>query len=449
MDERGRAVARAVAAGVIGVLATAAAWYRLGPVTRSTVWAEDGGVFLRERLALGPWDLLQPYAGYLHLVPRLVVDLAAALPVDRYAHVVSAVSCAVVGTVAALVFVLARDVVRPVAVRVLLAAVPVLLPLAPYEISGNAANLHWYLLFLAPWLYVARPRSWWSAGPLAVVTALVVLSEPQTVLFLPLLLLAWFPRRRDGTARLALPVTVVALLGSAAQAVTALVTERVSRPGSPAPSDVLAGYLLQPVAGAWDPDVGAAVGAVLDHGWAVLLVPAAALLVLLAAAVVVGPLRARWMVVALAGASIAVWTAALVANGSAGQPWSTPSPAMTGLPPQRYAAAAGMLLLGSVVVAAGALVDGARWSLRGARRGPRWARVAGALAGGCLVLLVVLAGVRAAGPQETRRSDGPVWAAQIPAAVAACRADPTLVEVDVRTAPWSAQVPCTMLVGLP
>ena len=64
-------------------------------------------------------------------------------------------------------------------------------------------------------------------------------------------------------------------------------------------------------------------------------------------------------------------------------------------------------------------------------------------------LLVVLAGVRAAGPQETRRSDGPVWAAQIPAAVAACRADPTLVEVDVRTAPWSAQVPCTMLVGLP
>ncbi|MBK0297343.1 hypothetical protein IAE22_36520, partial [Bacillus sp. S34] len=64
----------------------------------------DGGVFLRDRVALGPVDsLLHPYAGYLHLVPRLLVDLGWAMPVEDYALVVSLGACAVVGVVSAAV----------------------------------------------------------------------------------------------------------------------------------------------------------------------------------------------------------------------------------------------------------------------------------------------------------------------------------------------------------
>ncbi len=76
-SRRRRAVVQALAAVLVALAAAALAWWRLGPVTRATTWAEDGGIFLREQLAYGAGDtLLRPYAGYLHLVPRLLVDLA-------------------------------------------------------------------------------------------------------------------------------------------------------------------------------------------------------------------------------------------------------------------------------------------------------------------------------------------------------------------------------------
>lgn len=151
------------AALLVGVAVAALTWWRLGPATRGTVWAEDGGVFLRERLALGPVDsLLHPYAGYLHLVPRVLVDVAWSLPVEEYARALSVGACLVVGAVAATVFVLSRGVVPQWPLRMLLAAVPALLPLAPFEIAGNAANLHWFLLFAVPWLLAYRARTWWG-----------------------------------------------------------------------------------------------------------------------------------------------------------------------------------------------------------------------------------------------------------------------------------------------
>ena len=489
--ERARGAA-GVPLGVVllGVLATALAWARLGPVPRSTVWAEDGGVFLRERIALGPLDtLLHPYAGYVHLVPRLVVDLGYALPVTRYAQVLSATSCLLVGLVAALVFVLSRDVVGSWPLRVVLAAVPVVLPLAPYEISGNAANLHWYALVLVPWAFAHRSRTWWGAVGLGVVVACAVLTEPLTVLFLPLLLLGWRDGRhggaaggtargtahgaaargtahgaaRDtagGTARgtasgtsrgtapggglRALPVTVAALAGAVVQLVTTLTHPRPTVSGAPAFRDVVAGYLLRPVAGSWNPDVGAAVTAVVAHGWAVVLVPAGLLLVVLVAAVVVGPWHARWMVVALVLGSGAVWWAALVANGGAGIPWAHPVAAMAALPPQRYAAAAGMLLVSGAVVAAATLLDPDHWSRPAGRPGGT-ARLLGSVAACCVVAAVVTSAVFVVAPGETRRSAGPVWAAQVPAAVEACHADPSLGVVRFRSAPWSSPVPCSWL----
>ncbi|WIB35267.1 hypothetical protein [Curtobacterium sp. MCJR17_043] len=117
---------------LVGVLAAWTAWTRLGAVARGTAWAEDGGLFLRERIAFGPVDtLLRPYAGYLHLGPRSVVDAALLFPVDRYALAVSAICCCLVGAVCAGVFVLARDAVPSWPLRLVLAAVPVLLPAAP------------------------------------------------------------------------------------------------------------------------------------------------------------------------------------------------------------------------------------------------------------------------------------------------------------------------------
>lgn len=435
---------------LLGLATAALAWWRLGPVTRGTVWAEDGGLFLRERMALGPVDsLLHPYAGYLHLVPRLLVDLGWSLPVEGYALVLSGGACVVVGVLAAAVFLLARDTVPVAPVRALLAAAPALLPLAPYEISGNAANLHWFMLFTAPWLFAHRARTWWSSGAVAVLAVFVVLTEVQTVAFLPLLLLAWLPLRDASGARAwprAVPVTVVAIAGVTAQVVTALTTERTERPGAPAIADVAAGWLLQPFAGIWDPDVGAVVRAVLDRGWVVVAVPAALLLLVLVAAAVVASWRARVLTIALTVASLGVWWAALVANGGATQAWAEPVEALADVEPLRYAAASGLLLLAAVLVAAGVLVGSAGWSARARRRTRPGgaARLTGAVTGWCVVALVVAVAAAGAVPGPTRRSEGPIWADQIPAAVAACAGDRS-GSVDVRTAPWGVQVPCARL----
>ncbi|MBF4594232.1 hypothetical protein ITJ58_10745 [Curtobacterium flaccumfaciens] len=448
MDLARRVAGVPLVAVVVGLLTTALAWYRLGPVPRNTVWAEDGGVFLRERIAMGPVDtLLHPYAGYVHLLPRLIVDLGYALPPERYAQVVALAACTVVGGVCALVFVLSRDVVRPWPLRLVLAAVPVVLPLAPYEISGNAANLHWFLLVLVPWVFAWRARSWWAAGALAVVAGAAVLTEPLTALFAPLLLLSWTPRgRAPGPAGrwTALPVTLVVVVALAVQGVTTLTSPRALATGSPAARDVLAGYLLRPVAGAWDPDLGAVLTAVVEHGWAVVVVPAALLLVVLVAAVVVGPARTRWMVAALAVGSVAVWWVALLANGGDGLRWSAPVAAVAAVPPQRYAAAAGLLLVSAAVVAAATLVDARSWSRAAGRTGGP-GRLVGALAGWCVVTAVVASAVLHVAPTDTRRSGGPVWAGQLPAAVAACDADPTLEVARVKSNPWSSPVSCSWL----
>lgn len=451
MDERRRARAAvgllrvAAVVGIGAVAALVAAW-RLGAVSRGTAWAEDAGLFLRERLALGPVDsLLHPYAGYLHLVPRLLVDVAWAAPVQWYAVTISLGACAVVGLVSSSVVVLARDVVPWWPARTVLALLPALLPLGPYEISGNAANLHWFLLFLSPWLFAHRPRTWWGAGAQAALTALVVLSEVQTVVFLPVLALAWVGRPGTGRRLRALPVTVVALAGAAAQVVTALTTQRDSQPGSPAFTDVVAGWLLQPVSALWRPDVASVVRAVVTHGWSVVLVPAGVLLVLLVAAVLAAPWRTRWFVVALTAVSFGVWWAALLVNGVGELPWAQARQSLAAIPPLRYAAASGLLLLAAAVVAAGALA-GRPAPAHDGGAGRRAVSVVVRTAGWGLLGAVLVATLGNAAQGPTRRSDGPVWADQVPAARAACERDPNGTVV-FRAAPWNADVPCERLVG--
>ncbi|PZE36211.1 MULTISPECIES: hypothetical protein [unclassified Curtobacterium] len=453
----GRSALAAVSAVVlVGVLAAASAWFRLGPVARGTVWAEDGGLFLREHLALGPVaSLLHPYAGYLHLVPRLVVDLALLFPVADYALVVSATSCLLAGAVCAAVFVLARDVVPSWPLRLVLAVVPVALPTAPWEVSGNAANLHTFALFLAPWALAHRSRTWWGAGALGVVTVLVLATEAQAVLFLPLLVLAWLPAPRGGGRLLALPVTVAAVAAATAQVVTALTTPRASTPGHPTVPDVVAGWLLQTIGGLWDADLGAVAGKVVDHGWWVLAVPSALVLVVVllgsAVALRTGRGRAAVLALALAVAAAVVWTAALLANRSADGRWSQVAPAaLLTATPSRYAAAAGMLLTAAVVVAAAVLVDrvvtpggsGRRVAVRASRPGGA-AHLVGAAVGWCVVAVLVTTWVVNA-PGSAQRSTGPEWQPQFRDAVATCRADPTAV-LDIRTQPWGAAVPCTLV----
>lgn len=428
-----RVIRESVLAVVLGLAAAALMWHRLGPVTRNTAWAEDSGRFLQDRLVLGPVrSVWQVYDGYLHLVPRTLTDLAVAVqPIDRYAVTVAGLSCLVLGAVAALVFVLAADVVPQWPLRALLALVPAFVPLGPFEIAGNTANLHWYLLFLAPWVFAWRSRTWWGAAGLAVVAGFVTGTEIQSAVFLPLLLLGI---RRART----IPVAAVAVLGIAAQVVSTVTHPRLPDPNPrSSPLDMVEGYLAQPFGGSWTADVHAVAQTVLDHGWAVLAVPAVVAAVVGVVAIVVAPWRVRLLVVALAGGSVVVWVAALVVNSDPRTLWSSLTPeSFVANPALRYAAASSMFLLAAAVVGASALVA----------RG----RIVLPVVGWLVIAVVVAAGVTNAAPGTTRRSAGPSWYDEVRAAQPFCRAHPhasASIAAQPLSTEWVASIPCERILG--
>ncbi|WIB35270.1 glycosyltransferase family 87 protein [Curtobacterium sp. MCJR17_043] len=202
---------------VLWVVVSVAGWFRLTAQVRNTVWAEDGKVFLEEQFDMGVLGaLFHDYAGYLHVVPRLLVAVAShAAPIDRFAVTVSVLCVLVTGAVGAAVYVLTAGVLDSVVARVLLAFVPALVPLGPMEIQANVANLHWFLMFLVPFALLTPVRSWTKGILLGVATLLAGLTEIQVVAFFPLFLLGIRNRHRW-------PVIAGTVVGGAAQVVTTL-----------------------------------------------------------------------------------------------------------------------------------------------------------------------------------------------------------------------------------
>ena len=147
-----------------------------------------------------------PYAGYQHLIPRLASGLVIALvPPAGWALAINAIACLVVGTVAGLIYVFSRDVISFRPARVVLGLLAVMTPMAGLEALGNIANLHWFLLYLTPWLLLATPRSTLGAALMAVVAFVSVATEPQCAIFLPLAIWRFVasPRTRPVIALLA------------------------------------------------------------------------------------------------------------------------------------------------------------------------------------------------------------------------------------------------------
>jgi hypothetical protein len=150
-----------------------------------SVWAEDPGIYLPQALA-HPWHLLQSYGGYLQLVPRLIGQAAALVPV-RYAAAVFAVSGAVVASACGLfAYHASAGQVGSRWLRVLVGLSVVLLPVAQLEIADNGVNTIWYLLGALFWAALWRPRSLAGAAVAAVVAFAAAASSSLAFLFAPL-----------------------------------------------------------------------------------------------------------------------------------------------------------------------------------------------------------------------------------------------------------------------
>jgi len=149
------------------------------------VYAEDPGIYLPAALA-HPWHLLQSYGGYLQLIPRVIGQIAALLPV-RHASVAFAVGGALVASAVGLfVYYASEDIVGSRWLRVLAGLSVVLLPVAQLEIADNGVNTIWYLLVGLFWAALWRPRTRYGAWAAAVMAFAAAASTSLGLVFAPL-----------------------------------------------------------------------------------------------------------------------------------------------------------------------------------------------------------------------------------------------------------------------
>ncbi len=156
----------------------------------NTLYAEDGQVFLTQALKgppIHPFDV--SYMGYLHTLPRLLALLAAALPPQWAAAIMSGGSALITTALALLVFRATAGHFHHVAARALITASFVLLPVGTVEVFNDAANLHWFLMFVSFWVLLWRTPRPWELAVGCVVLLLTGLSDPLTLLLAPIVVL--------------------------------------------------------------------------------------------------------------------------------------------------------------------------------------------------------------------------------------------------------------------
>lgn len=142
-------------------------------------WAEDGAVFFQQQPAGAAPVWLQPYAGYLHVLPRLVAWLATFVPLALvptvYAYASLAINAACVASL----------VQRLLPAKLALAALAgVLLVPTNGEVFGTLTNSQWFLqLFLLAWCFLpGGPKHAVPRMALALAVLMAALTGPFSLL---------------------------------------------------------------------------------------------------------------------------------------------------------------------------------------------------------------------------------------------------------------------------
>lgn len=430
---RVRSSLKAVSVVAAVVALTYLTWFRIPEVSRGTLWAEDAAVFLAETISLGSWQsIVEPYAGYLHTIPRILSAIAYTIgPIEAYALLVTFLSCMTVAAIAAGTYFLSGQLLQHKSYRLMVSLIPILVPVGPLEVLGNAANVHWYLLWLCPWLLIFEPRRWFVRAVLIVTTLATATTEIITGIFLPLAI--WeIVKRRNYAAPAAL------ILGICLQFLATVANPRYAeapRLDSTDPLSVIYGFVLQAVGSIWETDADTTALNVVTFGAFAVAIPGIVIFGLLAYILVYG--RAKWKVTALYAfaAAVSCWAAATILNPSPELDFANFSKEewLSRFTFFRYAAAPSMFLLALVPLACAVAEE------RGllARSRARY------LAPVLLAVFLSTSYFQATPARQT----GPEWTEGVEAATAQCSADPALVEavIAVTPAPWQVAVPCRLL----
>ncbi|QCB96961.1 hypothetical protein E5206_08495 [Arthrobacter sp. PAMC25564] len=415
------AAAGAVVAGAF------VAFSRLPVAAQGAIWGEDGSVFLQKALeSNNVTGLFAPYAGYLHVVPRLAASLTVKLfAVDRYGIVMNFLSCLTVSLIAFLVFHCSKALTKNIYIRLAWASITIFVAPAPIEALGNFANIHWYLLWLVPWLLLKPASSKFEGITLFVAAALASLTEISSAMFLPLFLY----RYKDTSFW---PARFGVLVGVACQVATTLTYPRPAPEGNYPLNvwSVVEGWFLHGSSALMFGNAHQITNNIVFYGAASIVLAAIPFFGAFAGILIWGTNQQRLLACVFMLGSFVAYAAAQTVNFSKVADYVTfDKSAWTVFYLTRYATITSMLLLGLIPLLAAVLE----------RKSPGWWR---AVLGGFLVLQVVYFF-----PVSVIRQDGPVWQESVQAQRTACSGDAQLGSIVVPITPafWSVELQCDRL----
>ena len=158
-------------------------WIGFGSV--DGLYAEDGAVFLEQALAVGPIEAIAvPYAGYIHLVPRLLAGPLLLLPAHLYGVGATITAALFTGFLAGFVATAGRDTVGNGG-GAMAALALVLLPIQSQETIGNLANLNWLCIGAAAWAIIWTASERWMLIAKTAILSSAAVTTPLSFVLLP------------------------------------------------------------------------------------------------------------------------------------------------------------------------------------------------------------------------------------------------------------------------
>ena len=191
-----RATPRAIVWATAAATLLIAAYRRPDALVRPQFFVEDGTVFFAQDYTLGVHALYKPYAGYLHLVPRLVAWMSSVCPLE-YRPTAYVWSCA---AVLVGLSVLATSHRTDLPSRPAFALAPLLVPVGGF-LYFHLTNIQWFLALAQLLMLVRRPpasiRGTLLDGTLLLLTGLTGPFCLVTLTLWPLRLLRYGRRRHE------------------------------------------------------------------------------------------------------------------------------------------------------------------------------------------------------------------------------------------------------------
>jgi hypothetical protein len=190
---------------------------------RARFFAEDGQTFYQQAHELGfARSIFLPYAGYLHLFPRLIAGLSLWLPLFYVPLFFDIVALTIQGITAVYICSPRMRKTGPLRLRVVVAFLYLGLPHIG-EVWGRLTNSQWHMAVLSFLILIAAaPQSRMGTWFDRVALALGALTGPFSILLLPIALVAAIFRR---SSRTVINLAIVGL-GALVQAITMLIHGR-------------------------------------------------------------------------------------------------------------------------------------------------------------------------------------------------------------------------------